>query len=205
MSIDRRIERVFHIAGPPGPVQAVSISERDRKLITVCQDARDLLAGSQRHGDLGFRSFGIQHPHFEVKTLVTRCDPGKIASGRVAGCAPARTVEVLLARVGTSGLQIGDIHSLASALLRECYVALGVNEGGQAGNLLARNIKMRHAFLRAPAAHNRADLVSIHIGGHELGTGEIRPGFSAVRIAAVAKRAIFPEERAPALDQSRRV
>jgi hypothetical protein len=123
----------------------------------------------------------------------------------VAGCASTGTLEVLFARFGIAGLQIGDIHPLASAFLRERDVALSVYKRRQAGNLLRSYIKVRHAFLRASTANNCADLASIHVGGHEAGAREIGAGFSAARIAAVTKGAIFPEERAPALDKGRRI
>ena len=155
---------------------------------------------------LDFASLGIQHLLFEFKALVTRCDPGKIAGGRVAGCASARAVEVLLAGLGVSGLQIGDIDSFASALLARaalfCWVWI---KATRLAICWLGTIKARHAFVRASIAHDRADLVSIHIGGHELRAREIRPAFSAARVAAMAKRAILPEERASALDESRRV
>src|ERR1700722_19093946 len=205
MSVHRGIELVLHIAGPPGPVHTGGIPECNRELVTVCQDASDLLPGTKRHRDLGFRSPGIQHPHLEFETLVARSDPDKVASGGVAGCASPGTVEVLFAPVGASGLQIGDVHPFASAFLRERGVALGMNKGSQAGNLLGSYIKMWHALFGASTAHNSAYLVSAHIGGHQLGPCEIGPGFSAVRIAAMTEGAIFPEERAPTLDQSRRV
>src|ERR1700721_2925563 len=104
MSVHRGIELVLHIAGPPGPVHTGSIPECNRELVTVCQDAGDLLPGTKRHRDLGFRSLGIQHPHLEVKTLATRCDSSKIASGGGAGWPPPAPANALFPPPRLSGL-----------------------------------------------------------------------------------------------------
>ena len=42
--------------------------------------------------------------------------------------------------------------------------------------------------------HHIADLVSAHIGGHQLGSGEIWTCFSAAGITAVTKGAILLEK-----------
>jgi hypothetical protein len=89
--------------------------------------------------------------------------------------------------------------------LREREVALGVNKRSQAGDLLGSYIKVRHAFFWASTAHNFANFASTHIRGYQLRTREVGAGFSAARIASVTKGAIFAEERAPALDERRRV
>ena len=78
---------------------------------------RDRLTGSKSHRDFGFRVLGIQHLLLELEALVTRCNPGKIPRRRVAGCASSRAVEVLLAGLDVSGLEIGDIHALTSPFL----------------------------------------------------------------------------------------
>ena len=85
--------------------------------------------------------------------------------------------------------------------LRERIVLLGMDEGHQAGNLLIGiRSKRGMPFVGASIAHDGADLVSIYIRSHQLGPGEIRPGLSAARVAAMTKRAILPEKCA-SLDQ----
>ena len=104
--------------------------------------------------------FGIQHLLFELKALVTQGNPGKIPGRRVTGSASARTLEVLLTRLGVSGLEIGDIYALTSPLFRGRFVLLGMDEGREAGNLLIGIVKAWHALFRAPIPYNEADLVT---------------------------------------------
>ena len=74
-----------------------------------------------------------------------------------------------------------------------------MDKGRQAGNLLIRKVEAWHALLRAAIAHHGADLVSIHILGHQLGARKIRPALSAAGIPAMTKGAILLKEGAPAL------
>src|SRR5271169_1739758 len=116
MGIHRCVDFVLHVAGPPRSIHARRINESNRKLIQVCQRARDRFPRNKGHSDFGFRLLRIQHLLLEFETLEARCDPGKISSwGVAAGTAP-RTVEVLLAGLSVPGLAIGDIHPLASTI-----------------------------------------------------------------------------------------
>jgi hypothetical protein len=148
---------------------------------------------------------GVQHLLFKIETLVTRCDPRQIAGLRVTSCASPRTVEILFASLGISGLKIGHVHSLASPFSGERSVLLKVDKGSQAGNLLIGNVKAWHALVWASIAHNCADLVSAHVLGDQLGARKVGSALSAASVAAMTKGAILPEKKAPALDQSRRV
>jgi hypothetical protein len=123
----------------------------------------------------------------------------------VAGCASARAAEVLLAGLDVSALEIGDIDTLTIALFRDCVVLLGMDKSCQAGNLPIRKIEAWHALLRASLAYHGANLVSIHILGHHLGTGKIRPALSAAGIPTMAKGAILLKDGAAILDQSGRI
>src|SRR5437879_552583 len=205
MGIHRRVDLVLHIASSPGSIGSRSIHESHRKLIQIFQSAVDRLTGASCYHDFGFCVFGIHHLLFELEALVTRCNPGKIPSWRVAGCASARTLEVLLARLDVSGLEIGDIYPLAPSFFRGRFVLLGMDKGHETGNLPIRKFKAGHALLRTTIAHDCAYLVTASIGGHQFGPRKVRPGLSAASVAAMTKRAVAPEERVPALDQSRRI
>src|SRR5580658_840277 len=117
---------------------------------------------------------GIKHLLLKLEAAVTRCESRKITGRRMAGDASAAPLEELLAGLNVAGLKVRGIDTFssanapASAGARQRNVLLGVNKGCQAGNLLIRTIKGRHASVRPSIAHNRADLVSIHIRGHQL-------------------------------------
>jgi hypothetical protein len=123
----------------------------------------------------------------------------------MAGCASSRAVEVLLASLEVSGLEICDIDTLTVAFFRECVILLGMNKSREAGNLPIRKIEAWHALLRASLAYYGADLVSIHIRGHHLGARKIRPALSTAGIPTMAKGAILLKDGASILDQSGRV
>src|SRR5580658_166147 len=202
MRVHWRINFVLHIPRPPGTIGTGWINEPHRKLIEIFQPAGDGLTGSKCHRDFGFRVSGKQHLLFEFEAAVTRCDSGKIPGWRVAGCASSRAVEVLLPSFDVSGLEIGRIYPLASPFSSESVVLLSVDKGHQAGNLLLRKVKAAHALRGTAIAHHRADLVSVDILSHELGSREIRPAFSAASVTAVTKGAILPEQGPSALHQS---
>src|SRR5579864_5257407 len=119
-----------------------------------------------------------------------RCDPGKIPGRRVASCTSSCAVEELLARLNISGLEIADVDAFPSAFLSERVVLLGMDERHQAGNLVIRSIKARHAFIWAPVAHYGSDVVSVYVRGHQLRPREIWSTFTASGIAAMAKRTV---------------
>jgi len=114
-------------------------------------------------------------------------------------------VEVLLSGLDVSGLEIGGIHSFTSAAFRLRIVLLRVDESYQGGDLLIGTIKGRHAFIGAPVADDGADLASIHIRPHQLGSCEIRPALSAASIATMTKGTVLSKKLGTALDQVWRV
>ncbi len=67
--------------------------------------------------------------------MVSRCNASQVSPRRVADRTSSRTVEVLLAGHGVSGLEICDINTLTVALFRECAVLLGMDKGRQAVRL----------------------------------------------------------------------
>src|ERR1700730_11566551 len=202
MGIHWRVDLVVHIAGPPRSIRTGRLDEPNRKLIEVRQRARDRLTGSKLHRDFGFRAFGIQHLLFEFEAPVARRNSGKVPGWRVADCAPPGAVEVLLTGLGVSSLEIGDVHPFTSAnSSAERAILLSVDKGNQAGNLIIGTIKAWHAFVGASIAHDFANLVPVHILGHEVRSCEIRTTRSALRIAAVTKRTALPEEVSSALVQ----
>ena len=111
----------------------------------------------------------------------------------------------MLPGIDVSGLQVGGIHPATSTLLRSCGVLLSVNEGDQTRNLGISKVEARHALVRASIAHNGADFVSTDIVGYQFGPREIRSTLSAACIAAVAKRAVLPEEGPSTLNQFWRI
>ena len=109
MGIQRRVDLVLHIASPPGSICTRSINESNRKLIEVIQSAGDRFTGARCYRDFGFRVFGIQHLLFELKALVTRCNPGKITGRRVTGL-PASN------RILAAGQHRGSTSAIRAAL-----------------------------------------------------------------------------------------
>ena len=69
--------------------------------------------------------------------------------------------------------------------------------------MFIRNLKRRHSLLRTPIAHNGPNLLSIHIAGHQFGTGQVGPAFSPRRVAPMAKSAALLKQRCSLLDQLR--
>ena len=84
---------------------------------------------------------------------------------------------------------------------RERIGLLRVNKSHQTCDFLIRTIKGRHAFVGAPVANDGADLVSVHIGGYQLGARQVGPGLSASGIAAMAEGAILAEQGPSLLHQ----
>src|SRR5450432_1252995 len=103
--------------------------------------------------------------------------------------------EVLLARVGVSGLQIRNIDAAATALLRFGLSLLVVDESDDRQDIAIRQREARHARVRTSVANHGSNLVAAHVGSDQFGAGEIRAIFTAGGIAAVAERAMLNEQR----------
>ena len=148
-----------------------SVDDSDREFILVSQSSCNGLAGRQGHGCFRPRAPGVKHLLFKLQPLIAGGDPGKVAGGRVAGGASARSVEVLLPRLNIASLQIGHGDAAAIAKPGLSLISLRVNEGDQTGDLRISEVELRHAFIRPPLAHNRADLVPADVCRDQLGTG----------------------------------
>src|SRR5205807_3008751 len=160
MRIQRRVDSVLDIAGPPRPVRTGRINHSNRELVEIFHSAIEGLTGGKCYRDFAFRVFRIQHLLLKLQAFETRRDAGEIADWRMAGAASARPFEISLTRLSIARLEVRGIHSLASTLLRERIVLLRMNEGHQTGNLLIGKFKAWHALVWASIARNRADLVS---------------------------------------------
>ena len=87
-------------------------------------------------------------------------------------------------------------------VLVSALILLGVDESYQAGHLIIRAVKGRHALVGASVAHDRADLVPIDIGSHQFRAREIGPALSAAGVAAMTKGTILPEKPGACLHQT---
>src|ERR1700683_1744235 len=199
MGIQSGVDFIFHIARSPGSVNTRGINEPHRELVEIVQRARKDFAGSLRHRNFGFYMFGIQHPLFEFEALIAGSDIGEISGRRMAGCAPSRSVEILLTCLGVAGLEIGNVYALASTgFCVSGIILLGMDKGRQTGNLLIGKIEAGLPLVRTSVSYDGADLVSACIFSHQSGTCEIRSTLATARIAAMAKGAISPEQITPA-------
>ncbi len=108
--------------------------------------------------------------------------------------AATRAIEVLAAGFDIAGLEIGDINATAPTFVGESGVALRVDEGDEAGDLLVGERKWRHALVDATIANDRSDFVAARIFGDESGASEVGAGLSAAGIAAVTEGAGLLEE-----------
>src|SRR5579885_3831221 len=115
----------------------------------------------------------------------------------MAGCASSGALEISLAGLYVSSLQIFRIDAFAaarapvSARAIQGVVLLGMDECRQAGNIRIGLVERRHAFVGAATAHHDSDLVSIHILRDQLRTRKVRAALSAARFAAVTKGTIL--------------
>ena len=71
-----------------------------------------------------------------------------------------------------------------------CGAHAVVQKGGKVFYLIFRQVEGGHALIRAPMMDEFADLLAVLIMQDNQGTQKIGPCFAALRIAAVAKRAI---------------
>ena len=119
--------------------------------------------------------------------------------------ATARSVEIGLARLHVSRLQVGHVHAFTFATLRHGLRLLGMNKGRELCDLFRGELKSRHSLVDSPMQHNIPNLVSAHIRADQLGPGEIRTGFASAGIAAVTESAILLEKRTTRRRQVRTV
>src|SRR6185503_2616194 len=119
--------------------------------------------------------------------------------------AAAGAVEILLAGLGVSRLQIGgiDVPSIAFERIR---LGLGVvNEGDDRREVRLRKRRGWHPLVNAATVEERDDLVALYVFGHERGAREIGPRFTAHRVAAMAEPAVGGEKPLATLDQFGRI
>jgi hypothetical protein len=110
----------------------------------------------------------------------------------MAGVTFAGSAEVLLSLVDIAGQKILRVDALSSSFLRFRDDPLRLDKSDQPQEFLVRHCEARHTA--ASIAHYGADLIPADIVRHQLGAGQVGPGFSATRIAAMAESAMLNEQ-----------
>ena len=118
----------------------------DKRVMDI---ADDLTAGQCNH-NFALRASRIHQPLFQSQTFQAFCQAGQIARNGVARGTFTCSIEILLAGLGISRLEIGNVHPASPALLQFSHRFLSVDKGHQFCQLLIRNVETGHAVLRAP-------------------------------------------------------
>ena len=199
--VERIVDGELHQARGPRAVPAVGVAEGDRELVAEREPPFDALTGRQRDLDLGRRALsaasaaGIEHPLQQREPLEAIGHTGEVLLRVVAGGAAAGAVEVLLAGARVAGVQVVFRDLAPGAEQRSPLDPLIVDERDDRRQVGVADRQRRHALVGPSVADDRADLVPLDVVGHDLRAREVRPGFTAGRVAPVAEAAVGDEER----------
>ena len=119
--------------------------------------------------------------------------------------AAAGAMEISLPRSGIACLQIGKVDGTATADARRGLVFLIVDECDDCGKVRIAEAERRHALVHAPLSHGGANLVPPEVLCHERGSGEVRAGFTARSVAAMAEAALRAEDALSGLHLFQRI
>ncbi len=120
--------------------------------------------------------------------FVAAADPGEISGGRVALRAPPGSDEI---RFPFLGVAHQDIECAGRATIGE---RLAVQPGGNIGDLRCAKPELRHSLGWDAVLHDGRDQLTVLIAEHHLVSDEVRAGFSAPGVRAMAEAAIAPED-----------
>src|SRR3954447_15914406 len=119
--------------------------------------------------------------------------------------AAARSIEVLLARLGITGLQILRGHSTPPPWMRFRGRLARVDECDNAANLRRRKVEGGHLVVGSALADHAGNLLAGRVGKHHLRLRQVRAGLATHRVAAMTECAILAEKRATGLGNIRRL
>src|SRR6187399_762524 len=112
----------------------------------------------------------------------------------------ARCVEVALAGVGASCLQVGDVHRPASSLLQTPVCLLVVEEGDDGCQVGRGQREGRHALVGPSGPHDGADAIAADVLRDQRRTRQVRAAFTAGGVAAMTETALRREQTPPGVD-----